>query len=73
MKIIAGYLNILVGLMLSSGIAVMASLATFSIIYSKNSNNKKAAVKEALKDGFFTFTAVFLCSLIIVAFIQKMF
>lgn len=72
MKQIAGYINVFIGLWFSVGIAIMASLATFSQIYRKKTHNTKAALKESIKDGIWFFIVAFICLLFIISLIQRM-
>jgi len=72
MKLIAGYVNVFIGLWFSVGIAIMASLATFSQIYHKRNHNIKEAVGESIKDGIWFFIVAFICLLFIISLIQRM-
>jgi hypothetical protein len=48
MKEITEYINIFIGLWFAMGIAVMASLATFTLTYQKRLHNKKEALKKSI-------------------------
>jgi len=73
MKQIAGYINIYVGFWFSTGLAVMASLTTFTQLYRRKSRNTREAVKESVKDGIWFFIVAFICLISIILLIQRMF
>jgi len=73
MKIIFTYLNLLIGIIFSLGIACMAGLTTYTQLYRKGTGNKKQVINESIKDGVFIFLIVFIFFFLLVIFIRKFF